>query len=200
MIKIIFNDKKIFLVESYQKLSKEVQLSSAIISFDFDDEKIQYLIDDLQISENEFLVLVGNPAEILSKIKNKIKLIQAAGGVVMSPKNEILFIYRRKKWDLPKGKLDPGETIEECAVREVKEETGLSRVELISLVTISYHIYIEDDMILKETFWYEMKSDEKELVPQKEEGIKKAIWVHENNIQFQLANTYESIVDVIIAL
>jgi 8-oxo-dGTP pyrophosphatase MutT (NUDIX family) len=197
MIKIIFNDKKILLVDSYQKISKLMAFSSAIISFKFDDQKIQLLIDDLLISENEFLILVGNPLENLETIKKSFKVIQAGGGVVLSNKDEILFIYRRKKWDLPKGKLDEAETIEECAVREVKEETGLSELALGSLLITTYHLYIENEIILKETFWFEMSTNERVLVPQAEEGIKKAIWVHPNNIQFQLSNTYESIVDVI---
>ena len=197
MIKIIFNEKKILLVDSYQDLSKKMPLSSAIISFKFDEQKIQYLIDDLLISENEFLILVGNPLQNLEVLKKSFKLIQAGGGVVLNNKEEILFIYRRKKWDLPKGKLDEAETIEECAIREVKEETGLSELTLGSLLITTYHLYIENEMILKETFWFEMTTNERALVPQAEEGIKKAIWVHSNNIQFQLSNTYESIMDVI---
>lgn len=200
MIKIIFNDKKILLVESYQKESKKFGLSSAIISFKFDAQKIQNLIDDLLISENEYLILVGNISENIEIIKKSFTLIQAGGGVVLTPKDEILFIYRRKKWDLPKGKLDEGETIEQCAIREVQEETGLTELILGDLLITTYHLYIENEMILKETFWFEMTTTERTLVPQAEEGIKKAIWVHPNNIQFQLSNTYESIIDVIEAL
>ena len=69
-------------------------------------------------------------------------IIQAGGGVIKNEKNQVLLIYRRKKWDLPKGKLDPGETLEECAIREVKEETGLQSVELIKKLTVTQHAYL----------------------------------------------------------
>lgn len=197
MIKIIFNDKKVFLVNTYQEIAAQIKLTSAIIAFKFDEKKLQFLIDDLLISENEFLILVGEPEQILQQIKQIFTLIQAGGGIVRSPKDEILFIYRRKKWDLPKGKLDPGESMEACAIREVKEETGVDDLHLGDLITITYHLYIETDIIIKETYWYEMYSADRVLVPQAEEGIKKAIWVHPNNIQFQLQNTYESIIDVL---
>ena len=69
--------------------------------------------------------------------------IIAAGGIVMNPKQEILWIFRRGFWDLPKGKLDPGETIPQCALREVEEETGINDIQLNELITITYHEYFD---------------------------------------------------------
>jgi len=58
------------------------------------------------------------------------KRIEAAGGVVMRKgpeETEIAVVHRPRydDWSFPKGKLDPGETFEEAALREVREETGL---------------------------------------------------------------------------
>src|SRR4249919_1544763 len=90
-------------------------------------------------------------------------IIKAGGGLVKNEKKEILFMFRRGKWDLPKGKLDPGESIEECAVREVVEETGLKKVELKHFLVTTYHTYTENGKhILKESHWYNMLSDSKQ--------------------------------------
>jgi mutator protein MutT len=131
---------------------------------------------------------------------NKKKIV-AAGGLVVNEKNEILFIFRRQHWDLPKGKLDEGETIEACAVREVQEETGLKKVELVSFLCKTYHEYFDKwikEEVIKESWWYLMKSASSEvLIPQTEEDIEKIIWVNESVVGFYLNSSYPSIKEVL---
>ena len=130
---------------------------------------------------------------------NKKKII-AAGGLVINEKNEILFIYRRQHWDLPKGKLDEGESIEACAVREVQEETGLKKVEIVSFLSKTYHEYFDkwiNEDVEKESWWYLMKSSSSEtLIPQTEEDIEKIVWADELKVQEYLKKTYPSIIEV----
>jgi 8-oxo-dGTP pyrophosphatase MutT (NUDIX family) len=196
MIKIILNNKRIFLAEDHRSMIDQFRLTNAFIIFDLTREKTSDLIDTLLISEIEDAIIVGDIDKNLEIIKSSLKVIQAGGGVVFNNRNELLFIYRRKRWDLPKGKLDRGETIERCAKREVTEETGIRNLEIVRHLCNTYHLYLEDKMILKETYWYLMFTEDYRLTPQYEEGIKKSIWVHKNNIRFQLRNTYPSIVDI----
>jgi 8-oxo-dGTP pyrophosphatase MutT (NUDIX family) len=125
--------------------------------------------------------------------------IIAAGGIVLNEKNELLMIFRRGFWDLPKGKLDEGESIPECAVREVQEETGLRNIELQELIGITFHEYEEKGhAILKETHWYKMHaSDAEELVPQTEEDILQIEWVKKPDIAKRLEKTYANIIEIL---
>lgn len=127
-----------------------------------------------------------------------IKIV-AAGGIVENENREILFQFRRGVWDLPKGKLDDGESIEECAAREVEEETGLKNVELGELLGITTHYYVERGVeIEKETYWYAMKVKGKQrLVPQTEEDITDLKWVKEQDLPQYLSNTYSTIIEVV---
>ena len=89
------------------------------------------------------------------------KKIIAAGGLVQNEQGELLMIYRRGKWDLPKGKLDKNETIEACAVREVMEETGLTNIELGKWIDTGYHLYFDpylNEDVIKETHWFAMRA------------------------------------------
>jgi 8-oxo-dGTP pyrophosphatase MutT (NUDIX family) len=125
--------------------------------------------------------------------------IVAAGGIVENEDGKILLQYRRGKWDLPKGKLDNGETIEDCAVREVEEETGLRNIILGELVGITHHLYTEKQKeIDKETHWYAMKvKGQQKLVPQIEEDIMELRWVGENDLQEYLSDTYPNIIEIV---
>jgi 8-oxo-dGTP diphosphatase len=66
--------------------------------------------------------------------------VRAAGGVVRRD-GRIAVVHRPRydDWSLPKGKLDPGETWEQAAVREVREETGLECELGEELSSTSYH-------------------------------------------------------------
>lgn len=125
--------------------------------------------------------------------------ITAAGGIVENEQGQILMIFRRGKWDLPKGKLDDGETIEECAVREVEEETGLRNIQPGELIDITTHAYTEHGKdIVKETHWFAMKVvGDQQLTPQTEEDITAIKWVKENELSEYLSNTYPNIIAIV---
>jgi 8-oxo-dGTP pyrophosphatase MutT (NUDIX family) len=110
-------------------------------------------------------------------------------------------IFRRGKWDLPKGKLDIGETIEECALREVREETGIRNLKIIKLTGITYHEYFDKyvkDDVIKETHWFAMKvKGSTTLIPQTDEDIEKIIWANDKEVQECLQNTYPNIREII---
>lgn len=127
--------------------------------------------------------------------------VEAGGGLVVSPRGEVLMIYRNGRWDLPKGKLEPGEEIAECAVREVEEECGISNLKLGKLLTRTYHLYeLNGRWILKRTTWYAMKHDgDGELVPQVEEGITDIRWIAPDNLCSYVDNTYATIREVFAA-
>jgi 8-oxo-dGTP pyrophosphatase MutT (NUDIX family) len=125
--------------------------------------------------------------------------IQAGGGLVFNEQHALLMIFRRGKWDLPKGKLDAGEDIAECALREVIEETGLQHLELNGKLCDSYHIYMQDnEPYIKHTTWFNMKGAVADkLTPQKEENILEARWVTEKEIGAYASRTYEAIREVL---
>ena len=118
---------------------------------------------------------------------------------MLNEKKEILLIFRRGRWDMPKGKLDKEEKLEDCAIREVEEETGLKKVELISPLTITYHTYHEGTkFILKEGHLYIMKvNNEQELIPQTDEDILEIRWVKESDLDKYKKDSFPSIADVL---
>jgi 8-oxo-dGTP pyrophosphatase MutT (NUDIX family) len=126
-------------------------------------------------------------------------LIKAAGGLVVNETGEVLFMFRRGKWDLPKGKLDPGETLETCALREVEEETGLSHLELIKFLLVTEHEYEERGLlILKKTHWYLINAmGNQKLVPQTEEDISELRWFGSVDFKIVARNTYPGILEVL---
>ncbi|TND09974.1 MAG: ADP-ribose pyrophosphatase [Bacteroidetes bacterium] len=124
------------------------------------------------------------------------KVHEAAGGLVRNSKGETLVIFRRGKWDLPKGKLDKGETPEQAALREVEEECGISGMEIVKPLPSTWHTFMQDHRrILKRTWWFEMKyTGDQDPVPQQEEDIEKAIWADAAQMKTCAENTYRSLV------
>ncbi len=136
-----------------------------------------------------------NHEEILKKFSKNIPLVTAAGGVVTNKKGKVLFIHRNDKWDLPKGKLDKGETIEECAIREVEEETGVEGLKIENFLKTTYHIFQRNGVYkLKEVHWFAMRTNfTGKLKGQKSEGIEKVKWKGPIKIKKALENSYINI-------
>ncbi len=114
--------------------------------------------------------------------------MKAAGGVIIRQSHgseriqrEVLLIRRNGVWDLPKGKLESGESIDECAIREVEEETGVKPLQLLQPLCETFHTYREDGTdIEKSTQWYLMSAEQEDafqdMVPQREAGITELRW------------------------
>ncbi|MBS1588943.1 MAG: NUDIX domain-containing protein [Bacteroidetes bacterium] len=140
-----------------------------------------------------------SPKALTDELHRLFEPIDAGGGVVTNEDGGVLMIYRRGKWDLPKGKLDEGEAIDECALREVSEETGLNQLTLGDKICDTYHVYSQGgENLLKRTAWYRMQGTKKEvLMPQKAENILEARWIAESDLAPVVFKSYEAIREVL---
>lgn len=189
MYKVFVNDKPIFLTTEmvYDNDAKCIHLN---------DADLETVVK--KVSKNKWpLVYLYHPnGELLiQKFKKKTSVVLAAGGLVKNDKGEILFIKRNGKWDLPKGRVEGNETIEEAAIRETQEETGVKNLEIVKPLLITYHFFNRNGkMKLKETYWFEMTTTYAgKLSPEESEGIKKVVWKNPKKTTKALLNSYANI-------
>ncbi len=200
-IKIYFGDKPAFLCDKINnQIDEYIHHPDAIFIDEISTAAINSLLHEIAKPEFHAGILLNKDLDKLKKAFFKhFTLVQAAGGLVINDNQEVLMIFRRGKWDLPKGKLDKNESIEQCAVREVEEETGLTDIELGEKIITTYHTYTQfGKHILKESHWYKMHGNaDQKLVPQTEEDITEIKWINESDLKKYTSKTYQTIIEVL---
>jgi len=192
--RIYINNVSLSVTESAPKAVDKSQLLN-VENFDF----LAFYKSLKKNNSNAYYLESSDPKVVFSTIKKKLTIIKAAGGLVTNAKGEFLFIFRNKKWDLPKGKVEKGEKIKATAVREVEEECGVKIEKREERLCKTYHIYeLGNKIILKRTSWYKMSvKGSPKLIPQTAEGITTASWVAKDGIAAKLKNTYPLILEVL---
>jgi 8-oxo-dGTP pyrophosphatase MutT (NUDIX family) len=197
MYKVFFNERKVFLTDDF---SKHFQIRYGLFYKYRNREDLRELITFYQhLSKIDSLyVFCSDVEELRNAFKSCFIPLNAAGGLIKNVKDEFLLIYRRGKWDLPKGKLNNGESFESAALREVEEECGISGVEIVKPLMSTYHTYpYKDGTALKKTSWYEMKyKGTGTPQPQTEEDIEEIRWVPAEKLDFYLKSSYPAVGDV----
>jgi 8-oxo-dGTP pyrophosphatase MutT (NUDIX family) len=200
-ISIYADEKPIILTEDTDKdLDTWTHDPSVLLMDEISHGTMHTVMHEIKKPEiSKVVISAGDLSKLKDFFFHHFTVIHAGGGLVENENGEYLIIFRRGKWDLPKGKMDEGETPEECAVREVKEETGLDHITLTSHRLNTYHIYTEyGKKILKETYWYNMKvSGPQSLTPQTEEDIEEVKWIRPEDWKLYANDSYASIRDVI---
>ncbi len=203
-IKIYFDEKPLFLCDQISEdLQAYIHHEDTVLIDECSSHAINAMIHEMRSQKiHAGILLHPRFEELKTSFWKKFSVVQAAGGVVYNQKKEVLFIFRRGKWDLPKGKLDEGESIPQCAVREVEEETGLQGVQIDTFLLVTYHTYTEKGKsILKESHWFVMRADgTRPLVPQTMEDISEARWLNRETLSNVMENTFPSIHDVLNAV
>ena len=189
MLQIFYKEKPIIISDKKSDLKNSLIIDPELLeNLDLLKLLTKKKINSIGIFSNEFEI-------IINVFKKKFPEIIAAGGKVINNKSEILFIYRNKKWDLPKGKAEKNENISQTALREVEEETGIKNLSIIKPLDKTYHIFKRGKTnYLKTTYWFEMKSDYNgKFKPQKKEGITRVEWIGVENLSSILTRSYANI-------
>ena len=189
MYTIFINDTPIYLTDSLVNSSSDSFFYNHKVS-------IENLLDIAKSNKFQQLYLYCSDLKLLWKEFNWFfKIEKAAGGLVKNNRNEILFIYRFDTWDLPKGKIEKGESKKEAAIREVEEECGITGLEIQKKLQKTYHLFKRNEReILKITYWYSMSTNYNgSLKPQVEEGITDVVFKNEEEVKDALENTYGNI-------
>jgi 8-oxo-dGTP pyrophosphatase MutT (NUDIX family) len=196
--KIYYNNNFIHLcTEHIQPTGNQLIVDTNNLDKEILASHIKHFIQ--QNHNKDLILLCKNVNSLFEELRRSFKYIEAAGGLI-EQNNKYLFIYRLGKWDLPKGKIDDGESPPETAVRECEEECAISGLQIVKTLESTYHIYAYKQVhALKTTYWFLMKSTHSgPLIPQTEEHIEKAEWLDVKAIKTKvLPNTYLSVRDVI---
>ncbi len=200
-ITVYFGNKPVFLCEKKEPaIDAYIHNSDTILLEDCSPPALHSLLQKIEKEEvHAGVIIYADLGKLLENFSRAFTIITAGGGVVQNNNQEVLLIFRRGKWDLPKGKLDEGESIEECAVREVCEETGLNLVEITEKLPDTFHTYSESGKkILKKSVWYKMAAKDNQILkPQLEEDITDIKWVPLQELKQYLDKTYPSVKDVL---
>ncbi|MEE4178078.1 MAG: NUDIX domain-containing protein [Bacteroides sp.] len=125
---------------------------------------------------------------------------EAAGGLVINPQGQLLFIFRKGKWDLPKGHPNPGETTTETALREVEEECGIDQLSIKAPLSCTYHVFPwkNEQWALKKTTWFLMTTPStRKPTPQVQEDIIRAEWIDHDQLPEIFNNVFGSVRELV---
>lgn len=202
MYKIYINGTPLFLTSTKDFQNLKLEGDNFIKMRYIGKKKFLHNYIDLLEKNTSFDAVVLHTHD-LDKLWNHFhsihKIIEAAGGIVKNDNEEILMIHRLGFWDLPKGKIEKGESKEEAAIREVQEETGVQNIDLQVLMHTTYHTYEskKGKKILKVSYWYMMETSDTDLTPQAEEGIEKAVFVNLDSFFSEPKKIYGNILDIL---
>jgi ADP-ribose pyrophosphatase YjhB (NUDIX family) len=199
-LKIFVNEKPIYLTNELTNHLEESSVKEDTIFLENTNVHVKSLLQKLETENYTSSILFSKNFETLQeKFFSHFDIVEAAGGIVQNENKDILFIFRRGKWDLPKGKLETGETIEICAEREIEEETGVTQLTLKRKIGETYHIYEEKGKtILKISHWFYFTcAASQKIIPQTEEDIAEVKWIATQNIKEPMANTYKNIKEIL---
>lgn len=193
MYKVFFEDRVLILTDNTDKQNSDTIYFANIKNFADFITRFENDTNNLQTT-----IIHQDVGFLYTELIKHFKVIYAAGGIVKNNNNQLLIIKRHQKWDLPKGKQEENENIENCAIREVQEECGLQYIELQKLLTKTYHTYRRNDKrILKITYWYSMLNTKNEKTnPQIIENITEVKWIEKTDLQNIITNTYKSLIDI----
>ncbi|MDM9632365.1 NUDIX hydrolase [Robiginitalea aurantiaca] len=187
---------KVFVNERPLILTDKIREKGDGAYFMMNESEVLAAVDGLRKKKiDKAYIYHPNHEEILNKFSKYIPRVVAAGGVVTNKKGKVLFIYRNDKWDLPKGVQKKKENLEECALREVEEETGVQNLKIENFLRTTYHIFKRNGKLrLKEVHWFAMKTNyDGKLVGEEKEGIVKVKWKGPEKIRKALEKSYINI-------
>lgn len=202
MYKIYINEKPLILVDSISVQDGwHSQKKTLVVQYLNKTKQILQYIDMLSKSPKvDKVILHHSDKKSLKKdFLSLVNVIEAGGGLVFNEKGQLLVIFRRGSWDLPKGKIEKNEHKRLGAMREVMEETGVDNVHIESKAGKTYHIFKhKGSRALKLTHWYKMSTNYNEkLSPQAEEDIEKAEWVDPKKFLKEYDPMYNNIKDIV---
>lgn len=201
MYKIYINGTPLYLVSSEDVKSFGPTTERKLVLRHMGKKKfLVNIVHQLETSERFEAIIVFDPdlERLWADFQKIYKPITAAGGAVFNAEGKVLLIHRRGSWDLPKGKMDPGETPELTAVREVQEECGLQQITLGQHLLDTWHTYEhKEKKMLKTTHWYLMQTTDHQLIPQTEEDIEQAVWADLDEFLASQNEVYGNISDVL---
>ena len=191
MITIYFTDNSLtFAPEDYTPKAGETLLTES--------EVTSANLDNLFDFCNSIVVLSADWNAAFRRFASRFVAVEAAGGIVENKLGEMLLIYRRERWDLPKGHIDAGEDALSAAIREIAEETGVVGLNFVAPIGNTLHAYnVYGKWELKLTHWFAFSCHSSSTTPQTDEDIVLAVWADREKTIECMTNSYPTIREIV---